>query len=48
MLEEYDERYLRMLDVKNFQDIYFLLKERNCYFVEDVIIKFLELFELDR
>lgn len=48
VLEEYDERYLRMLDEKNFQDIYFLLKERNCYFVEDVIIKYLELFELDR
>ena len=42
---EYD--YLNSLDKNNFNKIYLLLKENDFYFINDIILNYLELFEID-
>lgn len=43
----YDEGYLNSLDESNFVSIYNLLKENKFYFIEDIILKYLEIFEME-
>jgi len=44
--DNYNKSYLEMLDENNFIDVYNLLKVYNCYFIDDVILNYLELFEI--
>ncbi len=46
--DNYDEKYLAMIDEENFKLIYQLLKTHNFYFIDDIIVKYLELFTLDQ
>ena len=43
----YNEDYLSMLDEENFYNVYMLLKNKDFYFIEDIILNYLELFEID-
>ena len=43
----YDEEYINILDEDNFNKVYNLLKKNNFYFIEDIIINYLELFEIE-
>lgn len=43
----YEEFYLKNLDEENFYKVYMLLKQYNFYFIEDIILNYLELFEID-
>ena len=42
----YDEGYLNSLDESNFVSIYNLLKENKFYFIDDIILKYLEIFQI--
>ena len=42
----YNENYLNTLDEDNFIQIYNLLKKYNFYFIDDIILNYLELFEI--
>ena len=43
----YDEDYINGLDEENFIKIYNLFKEYNFYFINDIILNYLEIFEMD-
>ena len=43
----YDEGFLKGLDEENFISIYKLLKENKFYFMDDVILKYLEIFQME-
>ena len=43
----YDEDYVNNLDEKNFIEIYNLFKKYNFYFINDIILNYLEIFEMD-
>lgn len=43
----YDEGYLNSLDESNFLSIYKLLKENKFYFIDDIILKYLEIFQME-
>ncbi len=43
----YDNNYLNMLDENNFKEVYKLLKENNIYYLDDIIVNYLELFEIE-
>ena len=43
----YDEEYLKLLDEENFNKVYLLLKSYNFYFIDDIILNYLELFEIE-
>lgn len=43
----YDHDYLSVLDEKIFSNVYNLLKGQGFYFIDDIIINYLELFEID-
>ena len=43
----YDEEYLNLLDEDNFNKVYMLLKNNNFYFIDDIILNYLELFEIE-
>ncbi len=45
--DNYDEEYIRLLDEDNFNKVYLLLKSYNFYFIEDIILNYLELFEIE-
>lgn len=45
--DNYDENYLRLIDEDNFNKIYILLKNNGFYFIDDIILNYLELFEID-
>ena len=47
LYDNYDEDYINLLDEDNFNKIYLLLKKDNFYFIEDIILNYLELFEID-
>lgn len=47
LLSIYDVEYLNNLDEENFVYVYRVLKKYNFYFIEDIILKYLEIFELD-
>ena len=43
----YEEDYLKLLDENNFSKVYMLLKSNNFYYINDIILNYLELFEID-
>lgn len=43
----YDEKYLNSLDENNFKKVYNLLNNNNFYFIQDIILNYLELFEIE-
>ena len=45
--DNYDENYLELLDENNFEQVYKLLKNNNFYFLNDIILNYLELFEIE-
>ena len=45
--DNYDEDYLNLLKEDNFQKVYLVLKKYNFYFMQDIILNYLELFEYD-
>lgn len=47
LLETYKEYYLEILDEDNFVKIYNLFKKYNFYFINDIILKYLEIFTLN-
>ena len=46
--DKYEEDFINNIDKTNFEEIYELLKKYNFYFIEDIIITYLELFTLDK
>lgn len=47
VIDMYDESYLNSINESNFREIYQLFKKYNFVFIEDIILKYLEIFELD-
>ena len=47
ILEEYDEGYLSTLDEEQFKKVYNLFKEYGFTFIEDIILRYLEIFEME-
>ena len=45
--DNYDEDYINLLDEDNFNKVYMLLKNNNFYFIDDIILNYLELFEIE-
>lgn len=46
--DKYDKEYLECIDPYNFANIYNLFLENKFYFIEDLIVKFLEIFTLNK
>lgn len=46
--DNYNEEYLSLIDEDNFYEIYTLLKEDGFYFIDDIILNYLELFEIGK
>lgn len=47
ILYNYDTQYLNTLNENNFVKIYNIFKEYNFYFIEDIILNYLEIFSLE-
>ena len=47
VLDNYEYEYLKTLDEDNFKEVYNLLKKCNFYFINDIILNYIEIFELD-
>lgn len=47
VLDNYEYEYLKTLDEDNFKEVYNLLKKYNFYFINDIILNYIEVFELD-
>ena len=47
LIEKYTNLYINSLNEKNFIDVYLVFKKYNFYFIEDIIVNYLEIFELD-
>ena len=47
LYSNYDEDYINTIDQDNFNSVYNILKNNNFYFIEDIIINYLELFEIE-
>ena len=47
VLDNYEYEYLKILDEDNFKEVYNLLKKYNFYFINDIILNYIEIFELD-
>lgn len=45
--DNYDSSYLETLDERNFVDVYNVFNKYNFYFINDIILNYIELFELD-
>ena len=43
----YEAYYMNLLDEDNFNKVYMLLKNNNFYFIDDIILNYLELFEIE-
>lgn len=43
----YQEDYINLLDENNFKKIYILLSNNKFYFIDDIILNYLELFEIE-
>lgn len=48
LYDKYEEDYINNLDESNFINIYNLFKEYQFYYIEDIIINYLEIFELPK
>lgn len=47
LLETYDSKYLLTLNEEKFLQIYNLFQSYNFYFIEDIILKYLEVFSMN-
>ena len=47
VLDNYEEDYLLMMDEDNFKKIYDLFKINRFYFIQDIVLKYLEIFNMD-
>ena len=47
ILNNYSNEYLNSLDESNFIKIYNLFKKYKFYFVDDIILRYLEIFDMD-
>ena len=47
LYSNYNLDYLKSIDSSNFIEIYNLLKGKGFYFIEDIIINYMDMFELD-
>lgn len=47
LYSNYDEEYLESLDEEHFKNVYGLFCKYNFYFIKDIIINYLEIFELE-
>ena len=47
IINNYDEDFLNTLDEKKFIYNYYIFKKYNFYFINDIILKYLELFNVD-
>ena len=45
--DNYDSSYLERLDENNFRDIYNIFSKYNFYFINDIILNYMELFEME-
>lgn len=45
--KNYEEDYINLIDEDNFNKIYMLLKNKQFYYIDDIILNYLELFEID-
>lgn len=48
VVENYDYNYLEGLDEDNFKEIYKILKEYHFYYINDIILNYIEIFSLDK
>ena len=48
VIANYEYSYLEGLDEDNFKEIYKLLKEYNFYYINDIILNYIEIFSLDK
>lgn len=48
LYDKYEEWYINQLDENKFINIYNLFKEYGFYFINDIIINYLEIFEYDK
>lgn len=47
LYDTYNEQYINNLDEENFKKVYTVLKKEEFYFIDDIILKYLEIFEID-
>lgn len=47
ILNNYNSEYLNSLDEDNFIKIYNLFKKYKFYFIDDIVLKYLEIFDMD-
>jgi len=47
LYSNYEEEYLESIDEKHFKDVYSLLCKYHFYFIKDIIVNYLEIFELE-
>ncbi len=47
VMDNYTEEYLQSLDAENFKKIYHLLESYGFYFIEDIILNYIEIFTMD-
>ena len=48
LYSNYNLEYLKSIDENNFREIYNLLKSKGFYFIDDIIINYIDMFELDK
>ena len=48
LYSNYNLDYLKSIDSNNFIEIYNLLKNKGFYFIDDIIINYMDMFELDK
>lgn len=47
LYDKYEEWYIKQLDENRFNKIYNIFKKYNFYYIEDIIINYLEIFEYE-
>ena len=47
LLSSYDVSYLNNIDYNKFIKVYNVFKANNFYFIDDIILNYLEIFEID-
>ncbi len=47
LLEKYDIEYIKTIDIHNFHDVYSLFYRYHFPYINDIIIKYLEIFTLN-
>ena len=48
LYSNYNLDYLKSIEPNNFIEIYNLLKNKGFYFIDDIIINYIDMFELDK